>query len=126
MVADIVTVRFKDLAELLRAEQTVGAKTEGFLTRELFLVGELVAADVRRGYDPYSSQGMMGIQTKVFTSGVWVVQTLRKSRNMMRRRPNFGPFIFKKAFYPAMKNNENNVLEAANRAMVEARGFWEA
>lgn len=123
----IVQANIQGLTKLLEAERTVGAKTEGFLTTELLGVGRDVARETSRRYQPYSAAGAAGIQTKVFTSGLWVLQTIKKSRNPARRRPNFGPLMYRKAFYPAVKQNESKTLIAAERAVERARlHYWEA
>lgn len=120
------TFRIEGLTDLLRAEATVGAKTEGLLTDALRGVGEMVARDTRQRYQPFSPTGAAGVETKVFVSGVYVVQTLHKSRNLMRRRPNFGPLMMRKAFLPALRDNETRVVEAAEAAVETARlRYWE-
>lgn len=121
------TFRIKGLLELLEAERTVGAKVEGELATALQGVGEIVARETRQKYQPYSTVGADGVQTKVFVSGVYVVQTLRKSRNVLRRRSNFGPLMMRKAFLPALRNNENRVAEATAAAVEQAKiRYWEA
>lgn len=121
-----VGVRIDGLAELLFKEKTVGAKTEGFLTERLLEVGADVARDVATRYEPYSLKGAAGVQERVFTSGLWVVQTIRKSRNVLRQRPGFGPLMMEKAFGPAAADNESNVLLAGEQAVEEARLlYWE-
>lgn len=121
-----VTTRLQGLTELLRAEKTFGARTQGFLTEELHKVGELVAADARSRYAPYSTVGGHGVQTKVFTSGLWVVQTIKKSRDPRRQRPNFGPLMMRKAFLPAARDNESAAVTAATVAVDRARArYWE-
>lgn len=121
-----VGVRIDGLADLLRREKTIGAKTEGLLTERLLEVGADVAADVAERYQPYSEKGAAGVQEKVFTSGLWVVQTIRKSRNILRQRPGFGPLMMERAFGPAAADNESKVLLAGEQAVEEARLlYWE-
>lgn len=118
-------LRIVGLTELLEKERTVGAKTEGLLTEKLRQVGETVAVGTRTLYGPYSSRGAAGVTTKVLVSGVWVVQTIRKSRNTLRRRPNFGPLMMRKAFLPAAYDNQQAVLAAAQQAVDEvAATYW--
>jgi len=121
------TFRITGLAELLAAERTVGDKVEGELAGALQAVGEIVARDTRARYQPFSPAGAAGVQTKAFVSGVYVVQTIRKSQNILRRRRNFGPLMMRKAFLPALRQNENRVAEAAGAAIEQARiRYWEA
>lgn len=121
-----VEARIVGLAELLEKERTFGARTQGILTERLLALGGTVASDVSGRYIDYSPAGAHGVKAKVFTSGLWVVQTIRKSRNPLRQRPNFGPLMMRKAFLPAVRDNEGNVLEAATAAVEEARTrYWE-
>lgn len=121
-----VEARIVGLTALLEKERTVGAKTEGLLTERLEAVGDVVRDDTRHRYIDYSERGAAGVQTKVFTSGLWVVQTIRKSRNILMRRPNFGPLMMRKAFLPAVREHEDTVLAAAEAAVQEAKAYWEA
>jgi hypothetical protein len=112
------------LAGLLEKERTAGAKTEGLLTERLLEVGDQVADDVRHRYIDYSAAGANGVEAKVFTSGLWVVQTIRKSRSPLRRRPNFGPLMMRKAFLPAAHDNEAAATAAATAAVAEVTAYW--
>jgi hypothetical protein len=121
-----VTVRLDGLQAMLAKEKTVGAKTAGLLTEQLLKVGDLVAADVRERYQPYSAPGAAGVQEKVFTSGLWVVQTIRRTRSIPRRRDSFGSLMMRKAFGPAAIDNESRVLAAGEIAVNEARErYWD-
>lgn len=119
-----VEARIIGLAALLDKERTFGSKVEGPLTEALHKVGEKVAADVRQRYEPYSAVGAEGVQEKVLASGLWVVQTRTKSRNPKKRRPNFGPLMWDKAFGPAASDNADHVLEAAEAAVQEAAALY--
>lgn len=120
------TFRIQGLTELLRKEQTVGAKVEGELATALQGAGGIVARDAAHRYQPFSVRGGAGIQTKVFVSGVYVVQTIRKARDVTKRRPNFGPLMMRKAFLPALRDNETKVIAAAEAAVEQARArYWE-
>lgn len=120
-----VGYRIEGLTELLEAERTVGAKTEGILTEHLLQVGGVIAEDARTRYQPFSSRGGAGVQAKVFTSGLWVLQTLRKSRDPRRQRPNFGPLMMRRAFLPALRDNSTRAVAAARAAVEEAaRVYW--
>lgn len=127
MIAPIhVTYRIAGLDQLLQAEQTFGAKTEGILTDHLMRLGEDVALDVRNAYLPYSVEGAYGVKPKVFVSGLWVVQTLNKSKVKKRQRPNFGPMMWNEAFEPAARDNEHKIGLAADLAVAEATSlYWE-
>ena len=106
------------LLELLRAENTVGSKVDGVLSDALYQVAEqTIAPEVRSRYKSYSQAGADGVETKVFTSGVWVVQTLRKSRAMSRRRPSFGPLMMEKAFIPSVNHNRAWVVAGVKHAI---------
>lgn len=121
-----VSYRIAGLSLLLSTERTIGAKTEGILTDHLIGVGRYVAQDVRDRYQGYSAKGADGVQEKVFVSGLYVVQTLRKSSNMLRRRSNFGPMIYKKAFLPAARENQDRVALASQLAVEEAKSlYWD-
>lgn len=117
-------MRVTGLAGLLEKERTVGAKTEGLLTEHLRTLGDDIAEDVATRYIDYSVAGAQGVQAKVFTSGLWVVQTIRKSRAVLRRRPDFGPLMMRKAFLPAAHDNEAKALLAASLAVEEAAAYW--
>ena len=119
-----IEARIVGLTALLEKERTVGAKTQGLLTSRLEAVGDVVRDDTRHRYVDYSARGAEGVQTKVLTSGLWVVQTIRKSRNILMRRPNFGPLMMRKAFLPAAREHEDTVLTAASAAVKEATAYW--
>ena len=122
-----VGVRVVGLLALLAKEQTFGARTDGILTDHLLEIGRKVAIDVSDRYIDYSPDGAAHVQEKVFAgTGLWVVQTLRKSRNVMRRRPTFGPLMMRKAFLPAAADNQAGVLLAADLAVQEATAlYWD-
>lgn len=121
-----VESHLEGVTELLEAERTFGARTEGFLTTELHKVGQVIASDARARYAPYSVEGGQGVQEKVFTSGLWVVQTRKKSRDPRKQRPNFGPLMMRKAFLPAARDNESRAVAAAAAAVEAARlRYWE-
>jgi len=121
-----LTYRVVGLDQLLSAEQTVGAKTQGILTDHLLRLGEDVARDIRGEYLNYSVEGAYGIVAKVFTSGLWVVQTLPKSRYVQKQRPNFGPLMMREAFIPAVDENESRIVVAADLAVAEATAlYWD-
>ena len=121
-----VTVRIDGLTDVLAKERTMGAKNEGILTDHLVALGATVALDVESRYLPYSTRGGQGVQEKVFTSGLWVVQTIRKATNPLRRRPNFGALMEEKAFEPAARDNEERVELAAELALQEAIDlYWD-
>jgi len=120
------TYRILGLEQLLEAERTFGAKTEGILTNHLMRLGEDVASDIRDVYVNYSVEGAYSIMPKVFTSGLWVVQTMPKSRRKQRQRANFGPLMFREAFIPGVDKNENKTVLAADLAVQEARSmYWD-
>ena len=122
----VVEAHLEGLTQLLELERTFGAKTEGFLTTELHKVGQLIATDARGRYMPYSVEGAQGVQEKVFTSGLWVLQTKKKSRDPRKQRPNFGPLMMRNAFLPAARANESGAVTAAERAVEAARlRYWE-
>ena len=121
-----MTYRIVGLEQLLEVERTFGAKTEGILTKHLMNLGEHVAEDIRDVYDNYSVEGAYGVMPKVFVSGLYVVQTMSKSRNKARQRPNFGPKMFREAFIPAVEKNEDRIVIAADLAVQEARAlYWD-
>lgn len=120
-----VTIKIDGLTHLLAAERTIGAKTEGILTTHLKTAGDAIARDVQTRYQPYSVRGGLGVQAKVFTSGLWVVQTIRRSRNPLRERPNFGGLMMLRSFLPAARDNEGRILLAAELSVQEVeRTYW--
>lgn len=113
------------MTALLEAEKTTAGKIDGVLANHLLRVGEDVARDIRDLYSPYSVEGAYGIVPKVFTSGLWVVQTHPKSRNKMMQRPNFGPMMYGEAFIPGAEKNEDRVGLAAELAVAEVeQAYW--
>lgn len=122
-----VTLRVAGLPALLAKERTFGAHTEGILTDHLLDLGRDVAIDVSDRYMDYSPEGAQYVQEKVFAgTGLWVVQTLRRARNPLRRRPNFGPLMMRKAFLPAAADNEDQILLAGELAVQEATAlYWD-
>lgn len=121
-----ITYRILGLEQLLEVERTFGAKTEGVLTNHLLRLGEDVAMDIRDVYMNYSVEGAYAIMPKVFTSGLWVVQTMTKSRRKQRQRPNFGPMMFREAFIPGVEKNEDKIVLVADLAVQEARAmYWD-
>lgn len=119
-----VTYRIGGLLQLLEAERVVGAKTEGILTEHLRTLGKDVAESARSRYLSYSVDGAYGVQPKVFTSGLWVVQTKKKSRDVQKQRPTFGPLMMRKAFLPAARENEPRAAIAGRLAVEEAADLY--
>lgn len=119
-----VAFRVQGLTLLLEAEMKTGPEVERRLTGHLMAVGEDVARDIRDLYSPYSVEGAYGIVPKVFASGLWVVQTMDKSRVKARQRPNFGPMMYREAFIPGAEQNEDRVGLAAELAVAEAEAMY--
>lgn len=118
-------MKITGLESLLAKEHTFGSQVQGTLTDHLLNVGQTVADDTEARYLDYSVEGAYGVRARVFTSGLWVVQTLRRARSPLRQRPNFGPLMMRKAFLPAARANEPRILLAAELAVEEAKArYW--
>lgn len=109
------TVRVEGLPKLSRLIREADDDLDLFMREGLYEIGEMVARDVRDKYRPYSGVGADAVETKIRKAGyVIVAQTLRRGRDMNRRRSNFGGLMMRKAFLPSLGANEEKAAEAAN------------
>jgi len=119
-----VTVRVAGAPQLLRLIAESDAETAAWLRGELVSIAEKVAVDVRGRYAPYSQPGAAGVKPKLTGPGrLLVVQTLRKSRGL-RRRKNFGPLMMDRAFLPALDDNRELVDAEAAALLERLRIKW--
>lgn len=120
------TFRVEGLRNVTRAAAESGGEIDDWLRDGLRDVGEKVAVDVRGAYRPYSGVGADGVKTKVTRPGnVVVAQTLRRGRDMRRRRSNFGGLMMRKAFLPALAKNEATVAESVERLFADLERIWD-
>lgn len=112
-------VRVKGARQLLRLLDESDAELAAWMRDGLVALGEKVAVDVRDRYAPYSQPGSAGVKSKLTRPGrLLVAQSMRKSRNMARRRSNFGPLMMKRSFLPAVDDNRD-LIDAEALALVE-------
>ena len=119
------TIRVEGLRQLSRTVRESDDAMNEWLRAGLEKVGERVAVDVRHSYSVYSAVGAEGVKTKVTKPGnVIVAQTLRRGRDMNRRRPNFGGLMMRKAFLPALDKHEADVAESVEKLFAELERIW--
>lgn len=119
------SVRIEGLKNLQRAIEECDAELEAWLKDGLLEIGEHVADDVRKVYARYSKKGAERVKAKVMKRGnVLVAQTLSKSRQMNRRRRNFGGLMMREAFMPAAERNESYVLAQGESLLRQLEERW--
>lgn len=124
-MASSVTYRVEGLRGITRAVAQSDEELDEWLREGLRNVGEQVAVDVRQSYAVYSVVGSEGVRSKVTKPGnVLVAQTLRRGRDMNRRRANFGGLMMRKAFLPALQKNEAKVEESVKDLFHDLERVW--
>lgn len=119
-------VHVENLRTFLRACDVADEKTALFLRVGLHDIAEDVAKDARALYEPYSARGAEGVKPKVTRPGNAIVaQTLRKTRNAMRSRPNFGGLMMRTALLPALRANEENIRAKVQLLFAEIERGWD-
>lgn len=122
----MIEIRYEGLRELAQALRIVDAGLFEAVTAGLKEVGEVIRRDASARFVDYGSNGNEGraasfakaadgFQTLVRTNTstmaiVSVGQTRRKSRDLLRRRSNFGDLMMRHALLPA---RDESMAEAA-------------
>lgn len=120
------TVRVEGLGKLSRLVREANDEIDHWLREGLLGIGEKVAVDVRRSYAEYSVVGADAIKSKIAKSGaVFVAQTLRRGRDMNRRRANFGGLMMRKAFLPALDRNQAAAEASAEALLLDLERKWD-
>lgn len=119
------SIRVEGLRKLSRTIADSNEEIDHWLKDGLLEIGERVAVDVRSAYSVYSVPGADGVKAKVWRTGTTLVaQTMRRGRDMNRRRPNFGGLMMRKAFLPALDKNKDDAERAAERLLDEIAVRW--
>lgn len=119
------TIKVEGMRNLLRTLERSEADASLFLRAGLQEIAEGVALGVRMRYRPYSGMGADGVRAKVTRPGnAVVVQTLRKSRNPMRHRGNFGGLMMRKAFLPALDAGQAGAQAKLDELLVKLEEDW--
>jgi hypothetical protein len=117
--------RVEGLRSVSRAVRESDDATNEWLRDGLQKIGERVAVDVRNSYSVYSAVGAGGVKSKVTKPGnVVVAQTLRRGRDMNRRRANFGGLMMRKAFLPALDKHEADVAVSVGKLFSDLERIW--
>ena len=119
------TIRVEGLRNLARIVRESDEYVDDWLRDGLLKIGEHVAVDVRERYSPYSARGAEAIKAKVARTGtVIVAQTLRRGRDMRRRRANFGGLMMSRAFLPALDRHKAEVEASAEELLLGLERTW--
>ena len=113
------------MRKLSRIVRDSDDEVDDWLRDGLLKIGERVAVDTRRSYAEYSVKGSEAIKAKVARTGtVIVAQTLRRGRDMNRRRANFGGLMMTRAFLPALDRHKAEAEASAERLLLELERTW--
>lgn len=113
------------LRDVTRAVERSDGELDDWLRGGLNDIAEAVAVDVRSAYSVYSGIGAEHVKAKVTRPGNAIVaQTLRRGRDLNRRRPNFGGLMMRKAFLPALHANEATVEASWLRLSSDLEQVW--
>ena len=119
------TVRVEGLRDLARIIAQSNEEIDVWLREGLLAIGERVAVDTRQSYAEYSVPGAAGVKAKVARTGsVIVAQTLRRGRDMNRRRANFGGLMMSRAFLPALDRHKAEAEASAEELLLSLEGTW--
>ena len=119
------TVRVEGLRNLSRIVARSDEEVNVWLREGLLQIGERVAVDTRHSYAEYSVKGSEAIKAKVARTGtVIVAQTLRRGRDMSRRRANFGGLMMSRAFLPALDRNKAEAEASAEALLRDLERTW--
>ena len=119
------TIRVEGLRNLARVIAQSNEEVNVWLREGLLAIGERVAVDTRQSYAEYSVRGAAGVKPKVARTGtVIVAQTLRRGRDMNRRRANFGGLMMSRAFLPALDRNKEEAAASAEKLLLSLEETW--
>ena len=119
------TIRVEGLRSLARTISKSDEEVDLWLREGLLAIGEKVAVDTRQTYAEYSVRGAAGVKAKVAKTGtVIVAQTVRRGRDMNRRRANFGGLMMSRAFLPALDRNKEEVAASAEKLLLSLEETW--
>lgn len=105
MAAHEGTVAVRGIKPLIRDFSKLSKETSRELRAALRVIAAPVAIDVKFREAKWGPKEPRGIRVVVRQRGVSVDQTLRKSADIARRRPNFGGLQMQEAFIPALEDN---------------------
>lgn len=130
-------VRYEGLRELAQALRIVNAELYEAVLAGLRKAGDVVRADAAGKFESWGA-GRDGIETaaegfsalvRPYTSTMAIVsvgQTLRRSSDMPRRRPNFGGLMMTEALLPARQEKlaeVETILDTEVATLLHSRGF---
>ena len=119
------TIRVEGLRNLARVIAKSDEEVNLWLREGLLAIGEKVAVDTRSSYAEYSAEGAAGVKPKVARTGtVIVAQTMRRGRDMSKRRANFGGLMMSRAFLPALDRNKEEAAASAERLLLSLEETW--
>ena len=119
------TIRVEGLRSLARTIAKSDEEIDVWLREGLLAIGERVAVDTRQVYADYSVPGAQGVRAKVARTGsVIVAQTMRRGRDMNKRRANFGGLMMSRAFLPALDRNKEAVQASAEKLLLSLEETW--
>ena len=119
------TVRVEGLRNLSRIIAQSDEEINVWLREGLLQIGEKVAVDTRQSYAEYSVPGAAGVKPKVARTGsVMVAQTMRRGRDINKRRANFGGLMMTRAFIPALDRNKEAAVASAEELLAGLERKW--
>ena len=119
------TIRVEGLRNLARLIRESDEEIDAWLREGLLSIGERVAVDTRSAYAEYSVKGAETVKAKVARTGsVIVAQTLRRGRDMNRRRANFGGLMMTRAFLPALDRHKDEAEASAEALLLGMQERW--
>lgn len=115
-------VQIDGLAALVAKCRATSVALETEFREGLLAVADIVAEEtvsLFEGSDiDFGAKTIAGVKARVLTEGTAIAQQqLRKSRNLNRRRPNFGPLQMTRGFLPAIDNKQAEIEVAADAAV---------
>lgn len=110
------TVKIEGYREFLRACNKAEKDTKREVRAAFRKVGDVVRTEARANLRDYDKRSAGGLRTRVRQRGVSVEQSLRKTSDESRRRPNWGSYQMRHALVPALDDKKREVVEEMEEA----------
>ncbi len=117
------TVRVHGLREFVRAADRAGAESKKAVRTTLRQVGEDVRQDAQQRFSSIDARSAAGYRVSVRTTGVFVVQSLRKTTGL---RPDYGALQMRQALLPALENADAKIAERFEVALDKIADHFDA
>lgn len=103
--------------EFLRACDRAGTDTKKEVRGRFKKVGDIVKVDAADRFREIHPRTADRFRTYVRARGVSVEQSLRKSKTVQLRRPNFGELQLREALEPSLAQNAGEIVREFERAI---------